>query len=220
MNAIEKLKTIHAERDAINMQIAAEEQSTSNCRARREALESELADLDGALAVAKNLLADAYGRTPSGDSDEVKQCRADMLALLKQREKLLDAELVIEALRKAEHDSMERCKPLAERLMEIARAEAEIARQRLDEYGQELFAELSAVAQKLADIFAKGNAMNIIAMERNLPTKYAPVEQPLTIIMPGVGGGERVVIDYSAAAQAHREAVADRLRAEGFESFI
>lgn len=220
MHAIEQLKSLRAEREIISAKISAEEQSAANCRAERESIESDIADIDGAIATAKGLLADAFGRAPSGDSDEVRRCRADMQALLKQREKLLDAEHVIEALRQAEIASMERCQPLAERLMQIASAEAEIARQRLDEYGQELFVELSAAAQKLADIFAKGNAMNIIAMERNLPTKYAPVGQPLTIIMPGIGGGDRVVIDYSAAVQAHREAVADRLRADGFEYFI
>jgi hypothetical protein len=212
MNAHQNLESIVAETARIQADVDNINAADARLRQRRAELKAGIDAAQHAVETQQAALASALSEGNKRTADHAREAlRSASRAALPQ---VADG-FEISAIDAAIEANAAKAQPLAERLMVLARQRSDIGIARLREYGVEVAREHRALAQQFAKLLAKAHALNRIAYAAGAPTIYAPVGRPLSLVLDGLGDGQRVVVDYEGDVAGHRASFVQRLAAEG-----
>lgn len=216
-SAIQHLKEVIADEAKLQAEIEKINAALSHHQAAINAISDAQSAATHGVSEATKRLSEALIAAGEGGEDDplVAQARAGLQTAIKAKDRAEAKAAEAEAHKQAVMTLNERGRPIAERLMQIAQLKSDAAAKRLREYGDELAVEHRAAAQKLAELYSKGQALNRIALGAGLSESFAPSVGP-TVILEGVGRPERVIVPIETDVPAHRTAFIQRLHAEGF----
>lgn len=216
--AIEQLAAIKTERDRLNAEAQA-------INAKADTLRDQLAELEAAasgdaeaVAAATAALAAAL---EAGDREAMESARNRAAAASKAEAKANARETEITALKAAIAGLHEKARPIGQRMMELADHERALTGQRLDEVAAEIRAAYLEQIGGMAEVAAKAQALNLIALKIDHPRNYAPAP----FQMPSLVGGNicdsgQVAIDLEPLRHTAISALVESLHAEGFTAGV